>query len=145
MLFERLNDEIKNAMRNKENVKRDALRAVVSDIKLSIKETKHDLNEDEQLAILNKHVKQVKESIEAYTSGNRPDLAEQEEEKLAILSAFLPKQMSEEEVRSLVEKTITENGLDTSNKGLLMKNLMPLFKGKADGKMVNEIIASFVK
>ena len=53
--------------------------------------------------------------------------------------------MIEEEVRSLVEKTIAEQGLDTSNKGLLMKNLMPLFKGKADGKMVNEIIASFVK
>lgn len=145
MLFERLNDEIKDAMRNKEAVKRDALRAVVSDIKLSVKETKHDLSEEEQLSILNKHVKQVKESIEAYTSGNREDLAIAEREKLEILTAFLPKQMDEDEIRSLIEKTITENTLDTSNKGLLMKNLMPLFKGKADGKLVNEIIASFVK
>lgn len=145
MLFERLNDEIKDAMRNKEAVKRDALRAVVSDIKLSVKETKHDLIEEEQLSILNKHVKQVKESIEAYTSGNREDLAIAEREKLEILTAFLPKQMDEDEIRSLIEKTITENTLDTSNKGLLMKNLMPLFKGKADGKLVNEIIASFVK
>ena len=145
MLFDVLNDEIKNAMRNKETVKRDALRAVVSDIKLSVKETKHDLSEEEQLVILNKHVKQVKESIEAYTSGNRPDLAEAEEEKLAVLVAFLPKQMTEDEVRALIEKTITEQSLDTSNKGLLMKNLMPLFKGKADGKMVNMLIGSYVK
>ncbi|MGL4799351.1 MAG: GatB/YqeY domain-containing protein [Cellulosilyticaceae bacterium] len=145
MLVDQLNDAIKDAMRNKEAVKRDALRAVVSDIKLTSKETKKDLSEDEQVTILNKHVKQVKESIDAYTSGNRQDLATAEEEKLAYLSAFLPKQMSEEEVRSLVEETITTNSLDTSNKGLLMKNLMPLFKGKADGKMVNEVIASFVK
>ena len=61
-----------------------------------------------------------------------------------LFKSELP-EMTEEEVRSLVEKTIAEQGLDTSNKGLLMKNLMPLFKGKADGKMVNEIIASFVK
>ncbi|MGL5675723.1 MAG: GatB/YqeY domain-containing protein [Cellulosilyticaceae bacterium] len=145
MLVDQLNDAIKDAMRNKEAVKRDALRAVVSDIKLTSKETKKDLSEDEQVTILNKHVKQVKESIDAYTSGNREDLAVAEEEKLAYLSAFLPKQMSEEEVRSLVEETIATNSLDTSNKGLLMKNLMPLFKGKADGKMVNEVIASFVK
>lgn len=145
MLLETLNEEIKNAMRNKENVKRDALRAVVSDIKLTSKETKHDLDEAEQLSILNKHVKQVKESIDAYTAGNREDLASAEEEKLAILLAFLPKQMTEEEVKSLIEKTIAEQSLDTSNKGLLMKHLMPLFKGKADGKMVNTIIASFVK
>lgn len=145
MLVDQLNDAIKDAMRNKEAVKRDALRAVVSDIKLTSKETKKDLSEDEQVTILNKHVKQVKESIDAYTSGNRQDLATAEEEKLAYLSAFLPKQMSEEEVRSLVEETISANSLDTSNKGLLMKNLMPLFKGKADGKMVNEVIASFVK
>ena len=145
MLYDLLNDEIKNAMRNKEALKRDALRAVVSDIKLSMKETKKDLTEEEQLAVLNKHVKQVKESIEAYTSGNREDLAAPEHEKLAVLSAFLPKQMTEEEVRALIEKTIEEQSLDTSNKGLLMKNLMPLFKGKADGKMVNTLIGEYVK
>lgn len=145
MLIDKLNDAIKDAMRNKEAVKRDALRAVVSDIKLTSKESKNELNEDEQLSILNKHVKQVKESIEAYTGGGRNDLADAEQEKLAILSVFLPVQMTSDEVKSLVEKTIAENNLDTSNKGLLMKHLMPLFKGKADGKMVNEIIGSFVK
>ena len=122
MLLEKLNDAVKDAMRNKDAVTRDTLRGVVADIKLA-----------------------AKESIEAYTAGNRSDLADEEQAKLNALAGFLPKQMTEEEVRSLVEKTIAEQGLDTSNKGLLMKNLMPLFKGKADGKMVNEIIASFVK
>lgn len=145
MLLEKLNEEIKVAMRNKEALKRDALRAVVSDIKLSSKELKRDLNEEEEITILNKQVKQVKESIDAYTAGNREDLAAPEREKLAVLSAFLPKQMTEEEVKALIEKTIAEQNLDTSNKGLLMKNLMPLFKGKADGKMVNNAIASCVK
>lgn len=145
MLLEKLNNAVKDAMRNKDAVTRDTLRGVVADIKLAAKESKHDLDEAEELAILNKHVKQVKESIEAYTAGNRSDLADEEQAKLNALAGFLPKQMTEEEVRSLVEKTIAEQGLDISNKGLLMKNLMPLFKGKADGKMVNEIIASFVK
>ncbi len=145
ILYDTLNDEIKVAMRNKEAVKRDALRAVVSDIKLSTKETKQDLSEDEQLVILNKHVKQVKESIDAYTAGNRQDLADAEVEKLAVLTAFLPAQMTEEEVRACIEEAIATQNLDTSNKGLLMKHLMPLFKGKADGKMVNTIIASFVQ
>lgn len=145
MLLDILNDAVKEAMRNKEAIKRDALRAVVSDIKLASKEKHADLTEDEELALLNRQVKQVKESIDAYTAGGRLDLVEEEKVRLEALSAFLPQQMSEDEVRSLVEKTITEQGLDTSNKGLLMKNLMPLFKGKADGKMVNEVIGSFVK
>ncbi|WP_053985079.1 GatB/YqeY domain-containing protein [Niameybacter massiliensis] len=145
MLLEILNDAVKEAMRNKEAIKRDALRAVVSDIKLASKEKHADLTEDEELALLNRQVKQVKESIDAYTAGGRLDLVEEEKVRLEALSAFLPQQMSEDEVRSLVEKTIIEQGLDTSNKGLLMKNLMPLFKGKADGKMVNEVIGSFVK
>lgn len=145
MLLDILNDAIKEAMRNKEAIKRDALRAVVSDIKLASKEKHADLTEDEELALLNRQVKQVKESIDAYTAGGRLDLVEEEKVRLEALSAFLPQQMSEDEVRSLVEKTIIEQGLDTSNKGLLMKNLMPLFKGKADGKMVNEVIGSFVK
>lgn len=145
MLLDILNDAVKEAMRNKEAIKRDALRAVVSDIKLASKEKHADLTEDEELALLNRQVKQVKESIDAYTAGGRLDLVEEEKVRLEALSAFLPQQMSEDEVRSLVEKTIIEQGLDTSNKGLLMKNLMPLFKGKADGKMVNEVIGSFVK
>ena len=145
MLLEKLNDAVKNAMRNKEAIKRDALRAVVSDIKLASKEKHADLTEDEELALLNRQVKQVKESIDAYTAGSRLDLVDEEKVRLEALSAFLPQQMSEDEVRNLVEKTITEQGLDTSNKGLLMKNLMPLFKGKADGKMVNEVIGNFIK
>lgn len=145
MLLQKLNDDVKNAMRNKEPLKRDTLRAVVSDINLGAKENKRDLNEEEQLAILNKHVKQVKESIDAYTAGNREDLAAPEREKLAVLTAFLPKQLDESEIRSLIEETIAAQSLDTSNKGLLMKALMPLFKGKADGKLVNELIGSYVK
>ena len=145
MLLEKLNDAVKNAMRNKNAVTRDTLRGVIADIKLASKESKHDLDEVEEMAILNKHVKQIKESIEAYCAGNRPDLADEEQAKLSALTVFLPKQMTEDEIKTLVEQTIQEQGLDTSNKGLLMKNLMPLFKGKADGKIVNEIIASFVK
>lgn len=145
MLLEKLNDAVKEAMKSKDVVTRDTLRGVVADIKLTAKETKHDLEEAEEMAILNKHVKQVKESIDAYSNGNRMDLVQEEQAKLNVLTAFLPQQMSEEEVRALVEKTITDQGLETSNKGLLMKHLMPLFKGKADGKMVNEVIASFVK
>lgn len=145
MLLEKLNVEIREAMKAKESMKRDTLRAVVSDIKLGSKEAKHDFNEEEQMAVLSRHVKQVKESIDAYSAGGRDDLVAEEKTKLEVLVAFLPKQLTEIEIRELIEKEITEKSLDTSNKGLLMKNLMPLFKGKADGKLVNSLIGEYAK
>ena len=145
MLLEKLNEAIKVAMRAKEALKRDTLRAVVSDIKLSSKELKRDLDQNEQLAILNRHVKQIKESIEAYTAGQRLDLVALEEEKLLVLTVFLPKQLSSDEIKDMIEKEINAQSLDCSNKGLLMKHLMPLFKGRADGKLVSQIIASYAK
>lgn len=144
MLLVKINEEIKDAMRNKEDVKRDCLRAVVSDVRLKEKELKRELSEDEVLEVITKHIKTVKESIEAYTKGGRQDLVGIENVRLESLGVFLPQQITKEDVTELVRVTIRDMQLDTSNIGLLMRELMPIFKGKADSKMVSSVIKSFV-
>lgn len=145
MLFDQLQDDLKAAMRAKENVKKDVVRAMISDIKLAMKELKRDLTEQEQLDVVKKHVKQVTESYESYKAADREDLVAEEVAKLEVLKQYLPKQLTEAEVRTMVENKIAELGLDVSNKGLLLKNLMPLFKDQTDGKFINGIIMSYVK
>lgn len=144
MLLEELDVAIKDAMRKKMAVKRDTLRAVVSDIRLASKEAKRDLTDEEQMDIVKRHIKQVKESVEAYSLGGREDLVLDEKLKLMELEAFLPKQMTEEEINAIIEEEIVKMGLDTTNKGMLLKHLMPLFKYNADGKVVNGLISKHV-
>ena len=145
MLFDQLQDDLKAAMRAKETVKKDVVRAMISDIKLAMKELKRDLTDQEQLDVVKKHVKQVTEYYESYKAAAREELVEEEVAKLEVLKQYLPKQLTEAEVRTMVENKIAELELDVSNKGLLLKNLMPLFKDQTDGKFINGIIMSYVK
>jgi len=97
------------------------------------------LTDEEVTAVLMREAKKRKESVEAFTKGGRPDLAEKEKKELAILEVYLPKQMSREEVVVVVEKVLA--GLaDKSNQGLVMKAVMQELKGKADGKTISEIV-----
>ncbi|MDE2001457.1 MAG: GatB/YqeY domain-containing protein [Patescibacteria group bacterium] len=97
------------------------------------------LSEEEALQVVAKEAKKRRESILAFEQGGRPDLAEGEKKELAILEAYLPAQMSREEVAAAVDKILA--GMpDKSNQGLVMKAVMAEMKGKADGKMVSEIV-----
>ena len=99
------------------------------------------LTDSDILGVISKEIKQRKESIEAYTQANRPELASKETAEMAILKAYLPEQLSREEIVNLVRKVIAETGAQgPRDKNKVMPKLMPMVKGKADGQEVNSVV-----
>ncbi len=140
-LLEKLTQDIKEAMKSGNAGKVGVLRMLSSALKNRAIEKGKDavLTDEEAVQVLAREAKKRKESVEAFEKGGRPDLAEKEKIELVLVEAYLPKQMSREEVVSAVEKVLS--GLsDKSNQGLVMKTVMAELKGKADGKMISEIV-----
>ncbi|MGB9667371.1 MAG: GatB/YqeY domain-containing protein [Thermosulfidibacteraceae bacterium] len=139
MLKERISNDMKEAMKNKDSVKVSALRLLLSEIKNKEIDKRGDLSDEEILAVIQKAVKQREESIEHYRKGNREDLVEKEMRELEILKSYLPDSLSHEELERIIDETIKEVGaLGIKDMGKVMKALMPKVKGRADGKVVNE-------
>lgn len=97
------------------------------------------LTDDETMQVLSREAKKRRESIEAFQKGGRPDLAEKEKTELAFIESYLPKQMTKAEIVLAVEK-ILNRLTDKSNQGLVIKAVMQELKGKADGKMISEVV-----
>ncbi len=109
-------------------------------------ETKSLLTDEESLEVISSEVKKRRDSIEQYEKGGRQDLADQEKKELEILQKYLPEQMSEEEIRKIVKEKIAETGVSGPKEmGKLMGALMPVVKGKADGKLVSKIVQEELK
>jgi uncharacterized protein len=140
-LLEKINEDLKSAMKAKDQFRLGVLRMVNSAFQnKKIEKGKDAILEDEEvLQILTKEAKKRKESIIAFEDGGRPELAENEKKELVIVEEYLPEQMSKEEVVVLVEN-ILKNISDKSSFGLVMKEVMAELKGKADAKMISEII-----
>ncbi|MEK9170023.1 MAG: GatB/YqeY domain-containing protein [Patescibacteria group bacterium] len=141
MLQEKLNQDLKEAMKSGNAEKVGVLRMLNASFQNRQIEKGKDavLTDDEALQVLMREAKKRRESVEAFTKGNRPELAEKEKSELLIVEAYLPKQMSREEAAAAVEKVLA--GLtDKSNAGLVMKAVMAELKGKADGKLISEIV-----
>ncbi|OGY64214.1 MAG: hypothetical protein A3I89_02330 [Candidatus Harrisonbacteria bacterium RIFCSPLOWO2_02_FULL_41_11] len=141
MLQEKLNQDLKNAMKSGDTGKLSVLRMVSASLHNKQIEKGKDavLSDDEVIEVLRREAKKRKESIEAFEKGGRPELADKEKTELVLIEAYLPKQMSREEVVVAVEKVLA--GLaDKSNQGLVMKAVMGELKGKADGKMISEVV-----
>jgi len=156
-LKEKINQDFKEAFKAKEELRVSVLRMLSSGIKNKemdkrvklVKEgtaegeleNKMQLTDEEVLSAIITEVKRRKDSIQQFTDGGRPELAVQEEKELQILSAYLPAQMGEEEVRKIVQESIKESGAaGPQDLGKVMKVLMPKVKGKADGNLVNQIV-----
>lgn len=140
-LKERITEDTKDALRKKDGERLKVLRM----IKASIGEAEIDkhgpLNDQEVLAILVKASKQRRESIEAYREGERGDLVAVEEAELAIIEAYLPRQLSEEELRAAVAGAIAALGAQgPKDMGRVMKHLVAQLRGQADGRLVNELV-----
>ena len=131
---------LNSAIKNKEMDKRTKLvKAGTSDEAILVKESQ--LLDEETLEAIGTEAKRRKDSIKQFQDGNRPEMAAQEEAELKILSAYLPKQMGEEEIRKIVQESIKESGATGAQEiGKVMKALMPRVKGKADGNLVNKIM-----
>lgn len=143
LIKERLNEDMKQAMKDKEagKLRLSVIRMVRSNIKNVEIDRKKELTEEEVLDVLAKEVKMRRDSIEEFKKGNRPDLVETLEQEIAVLMDYLPQQMSEEEVRAVVADTVRETGASSPKEmGKVMAALMPKVKGRADGKLVNAIV-----
>lgn len=139
-------EELKTAMKAKDKVRVNTLRAILSGIKYLRAEGGHDeISDDDVITIINREVKKRRDSIEMYESNNRPELAENEKAEVAILMEYLPAQLTDDEIRVIITETIAEVGASgPGDKGKLMGALMPKVKGKADGKLVNTLVTELL-
>lgn len=138
-----INDEIKNAMRAKDTLALESLRAVKSAILLAQTESgaKEDLSADEEIKILQRLVKQRKDSAAIYIQQNRADLAQPEIDQAAVIEKFLPAQLTEAEIEVIVEKIISEGNLGgMANMGKVMGLASAELAGKADGKTISGVV-----
>ena len=136
-------DEMKNAMRAKDTVALEALRAIKSAILLAQTESgaKEELSEEEEVKLLQRLVKQRKDSATIYVEQNRSDLAEPELAQVAIIEKFLPAQLSEADVEKAVAKIINEGGFSgMAAMGQVMGLASKSLAGQADGKMISNIV-----
>ena len=140
-LKDKLTEDLKQAMRQGDEQRRSTLRLVMAAIKNAEIEKRRELEEGELLAIIAKEAKQRHESIAQFERGGRQDLADREEAELQILLAYLPEQLSQEEIEAQARQIIEEVGATSpAQMGQVMRRLMPLMQGKADGKLVSQVV-----
>ena len=136
-------DVMKDAMRSKDTVALEALRAIKSELLLAQTATgsKEEISEADEIKILQRLVKMRKDSAEIFTTQNRPDLAEPELAQIAVIEQFLPAQLSEEEVEAIVSKIITETGAaGIASMGKVMGLASAQIGGQAEGKIISAIV-----
>ncbi|MBR1885208.1 MAG: GatB/YqeY domain-containing protein [Schwartzia sp.] len=146
-LKEKLTADMKDAMRAKEAGKQrlSVIRLVRGAVRQQEIDGKKELSDEDVLAVISKEVKQRRDSIEDFQKGGRDDLVAEAEAEIAILMEYLPEQLSEDEVRSLVKEAVAKSGATSpKDMGKVMKELMPKVKGRADGKLVNGIVKEFL-
>lgn len=140
-LKERLSQDLKEAMKSKNETKVRTIRLLIAAIKNFEVEKTDQATDEEVLQIMSKEVKKRLESIEMYRQAKREDLAIEEENELKIIKSYMPEQMNEEQIRELARKLIRQHNLSSpKDVGTAMKLIMPQVKGKADGKLVNKIV-----
>ena len=140
-LRKHLNDTMKQAMKARDVLRLSVVRMIISAVKNREIEQKRELNDQEVIDIISTLGKQRRESIRFYREGNRADLVEKEESELAILLDFLPAQLDSNEIAELVTRLIREIGAEgPKDMGRTMKALTPLIAGRADGKVVSDLV-----
>ena len=135
------------AMKARDKQKKDAYAMLFDQLKKKEIDLRHPLTEDEEISVVSKMVKQCQDAIDSVPEGKGGDFIEKVKFEMEIYSQFLPEMMSEDEIIVVVKETMTECGietLDNKTRGLLMKNLMPKVKGKADGKLVSQVVSDMM-
>ena len=144
-LLEQLNNDLKAAMRAREELKLSVLRMLLSAVNYAEIAQQKKLDDGGILQVIQKEIKQRRESIEAFEKGNRPELAAKEKAEMAMLQAYVPAQMSRDEIIKLVQQVLAEVGAKgPADKGKVMQKLMPQVRGKADGNEVNSIVTELL-
>jgi hypothetical protein len=144
-LKQKLADDLKQALRQGEKVRLSAIRLVMAAINNAEIARLAKLEDADIYGVIAKEIRQRKESIDAFKQGNRPDLVAQEEAELAVLQEYLPQQMSREEILAAARQVIGEVGAQgLSDKGKVMPKLIAQLKGKADGRLINEVVTELL-
>jgi len=143
MLRETIDSDLKEAMRNREALKRTVLRTMLSEIRNAEINSQTTLDDEGIISVLTKQVQQRKDSVEAYEAANRQDLVAKETEEINIISVYLPEQLPQEEIEQIIDSAISQSGAASlDDMGKIMGLVMPQVRGRADGKIVNTIVTS---
>lgn len=139
-LKEKLMDDLKLSMKNKDKVRKDTITMIRAAIKQKEVDERIELSDEQVLEIISKQLKEKNAAIEEFKKGARQDLVDGTQDEINILLDYLPKQLTQEEVEIIVKELIADlNITEKKDIGILMKAVMPKVKGKTDGKIVNKI------
>lgn len=140
-LSERINNDLKEAMKSKDSFRLSVIRMVKGAMQLAKPNPREELTDDDVITVISKQIKMRNDSIKEFEAAGRSDLVEQNNKEIEILNTYMPKQLSEEELTEIIDK-VFEEVKPTSQKdmGLIMKNISPLVKGKADMSLVNKLV-----
>jgi len=140
-LIERIDGEVKEAMKARDTERRDTLRLILASLKGAQKELQRPLSEDEELQVLQRERKKRVEAAEAFRGGGREEQAASEERELAVLEEFMPEPLSEEQLEEIVDDVIAEVGATSiRDLGRVMADVMPQVSGRADGSVVSQLV-----
>ena len=140
-ILNRVLADIKTAMKSQDKERLAALRLLHSEIKNVAINERRDVTDEDAVNVVSKLIKQRQEAIEQFKEGGRDDLVAKDELQLDVYRTYQPAQLSEDEISELVDQAITSTGASSkADMGKVMKELMPLVKGKADGKLVSSIV-----
>lgn len=144
-LLNRLNEDLKNAMKSGDKFRLDTIRMLKAGWQKIVIEKQDKITQDDELTFFQVETKRRKEAIEQFVKGGRQELADNESRELVIISEYMPKQLSDDELSSIIEETVTAvNPQSAKDMGKIMSALMPKIKGKADGKKAQEMVKSIM-
>lgn len=145
-LLSRLNYDMKTAMKAKDKESLQVIRMIKSSIQNEQIKEGHDLTEEEELTVLSREMKQRRDSLHEFEEAGRDDLAEKVKSEIVIVEKYMPEQLSDEEIRQLVQEAITQTGASSMKEfGKVMGAIMPKVKEKADGNQVNAIVKELLQ
>lgn len=140
-LLDRLNQDMKQAMKDKNKQKLSVIRMLKASLQNESIKLGHDLNEEEELTVLAREMKQRKDSLQEFENAGRSDLADALKDEIVIITDYMPEQLSEAEVEEIVLAAIQQVGAASkADMGKVMGAVMPKVKGKADGSLVNRLV-----
>lgn len=140
-LSERINNDLKEAMKSKDSFRLSVIRMVKGAMQLAKPNPREELTDDDVITVISKQIKMRNDSIKEFEAAGRSDLVEQNKKEIEILNTYMPKQLSEEELTEIIDKVFEEvKPASQKDMGLIMKNISPLVKGKADMSLVNKLV-----
>lgn len=141
MLTERINNDLKEAMKNKDSFKLSVIRMIKGAMQLEKPNPREELTDEDVIRVISRQIKMRKESIKEFEKAGRSDLVEQNEKEIEVLNTYMPKQLTLEELNAIIDKVFDEvKPTSMKEMGMVMKTISPLVQGKADMSEVNRLI-----